>query len=194
LRSLITTAAPDDLARFLASPVGESLCGLLPELSAFVSHDVSADANDGETLKRRRVHAISQLLVTLAGQQPLLVVFEDLHWSDETTLEFLRHLARQARSAPLLLLLTYRTDDATPDLHGLLAALDRERLASELHLQPLLPAEVERMLRAIFSLDRPVRGEVLDLLYALTEGNAFFVEEVLKALVVAGDLSSAQSA
>src|SRR4029453_14663025 len=62
----------------------------------------------------------------------------------------------------------------------------RERLAVQLEVQRLLPDELDALMRAIFH--RPSRGEFLDLLYGLTDGNPFFAEEVLRALVGAGDL------
>src|SRR4029079_2939007 len=70
----------------------------------------------------------------------------------------------------------------------LVRALMRERLPVELRLQRLSPDELDAMLRAIFTLNRPTRREFLDLLYPLTEGNPFFVEEVLRSLIGAGDI------
>ena len=69
-----------------------------------------------------------------------------------------------------------------------LVQLDRERLAHEIVLKPLERAEVEAMLQAIFQSQQPVRPEFLDPLVELTEGNPFFVEEVLQSLVAAGDI------
>ena len=69
-----------------------------------------------------------------------------------------------------------------------MARLERQRLATELTLGPLSRAETAEMLRLIFELRRPVRTEFLNLIYGLTEGNPFFIEEVLKSLVAAGDI------
>jgi predicted ATPase len=116
------------------------------------------------------------------------MLFEDLHWSDELSLELLLALARRISLQPVLLLLTYRSDEVSPGLSQLLAELERRRLASELALSPLEPAEVEEMVRAILGLDHPPRSEFLADLYALTEGNPFFVEEVLRSLVHTGEI------
>jgi DNA-binding CsgD family transcriptional regulator len=85
-------------------------------------------------------------------------------------------------------LLTYRNDETNSNLTHFLAELDRERLATELALSRLSLSEVDAMLRAIFELARPVRAEFLDALYSLTEGNPFFIEEILKALITTGDI------
>jgi predicted ATPase len=86
-------------------------------------------------------------------------------------------------------LLSYRDDETHKAVRGLLAALDRERLATELRVPPLGLAELGLMLQAILGADRPAPPEVLDQLYALTEGNPFFVEEALQALVADGQLA-----
>ena len=82
-----------------------------------------------------------------------------------------------------------------PSLSHFLAYLDRERLAQEFSLAPLSRSEVSAMLYAIFDLRRSVytvprlaQGDLLDVLYALTEGNPFFIEELLKSLIEAGDI------
>ena len=75
-----------------------------------------------------------------------------------------------------------------------LAGLDRERLATQLTLARLPFADVESMMRAIFSDWQAVPADLLRVLYALTEGNPFFIEETLQALLTAGELSYAGGA
>src|SRR5207249_8396315 len=123
-----------------------------------------------------------------------LVVLEDLHWSDDTSLEFLLHLARRVPRHPVLLLLTYRTDEPHPGLEHFLAELERERLATELPLPRLTEADLDAMLRAILGPERRPRAAFRAAMYALTDGNPFFVEEILKSLAFAGDLSRAEDA
>jgi predicted ATPase len=88
----------------------------------------------------------------------------------------------------LFLLLTYRNDELSPALAALLAALDRERLATELLLTRLSRADIDALLRATFTLSQPVHAEFLEPLYAVTEGNPFFVKETLKALHASAEL------
>ena len=191
LRSLVANTPVEELANVVGAPGMRHLADLLPELEQWRSTAgaASVDERGPEATQRRRTQTIAELLIRLATAQPLLVVLEDLHWSDEASLDVVQHLVRSLRGMPLLLLLTYRADELSPDLQQVLAALDRERSAGELHLHGLEAKEVAAMLRATLALDRPVRSELVDLVYGLTEGNTFFVEEVLRALLAAGDLA-----
>jgi DNA-binding CsgD family transcriptional regulator/tetratricopeptide (TPR) repeat protein len=143
---------------------------------------------DPEQQKRQLFRTMNDLVSNLARTRPLLLIVEDVHWADETSLDLLRSLARTTTQRPLLLLLTYRSDEVDDTLRGLLTTLDRERLGVELRLQRLSSQQLDLMLGAIFQQKRPGRAEFLELLHELTEGNPFFVEEVLRALVSAGDI------
>ena len=75
---------------------------------------------------------MASVFSALAAQRPrLLVLIEDVHWSDETSPELLLFLARRAVTIPLVLLVTYRSDDPGTSLGHFLAEIDRERLTSE---------------------------------------------------------------
>ena len=100
-------------------------------------------------IQARLEHEIT--VIARMGFEPIFLIVEDLHWSDDTSLEFLLHLARRIVSQPIFLLLTYRNDETHPALVHFLVELDRERLAMELPLQRLTVAEEDRMLRAILS-------------------------------------------
>ncbi len=144
---------------------------------------------DPEQEKRRLFAALAHFFMSQAAEQPLLLVVEDLHWSDDTSLELLQYVARRCATQPLLLLLTYRSDEVRPTLSHWLAELDREHLGQEIALTRLTRSETGAMLRAIFDLERPVQAAFLDAIYTLTEGNPFFIEEILKSLIAAGDIS-----
>jgi DNA-binding CsgD family transcriptional regulator len=182
LRALLAIYPPMELMRDAGTYAAE-YARLLPELAAYLPAGAPAPLISPEQEKRRIFEALVQLLTRLSARQPLLFVAEDIHWADDTSLEFLAFLARRLPRLPILLLLTYRSDEQHAQLRHFLAQLDRERLASEIALAPLTPAEVEEMLLVIFELQRPVRREFLDAMYNLTEGNPFFIEEVLHALL-----------
>ncbi len=147
---------------------------------------------DPEQEKRRRFSALTRFFLEQAARRSLLVAVEDLHWSDDTSLEFLHHLMRRCAGRPLMLVLTYRTDEPAPRLQHWLADIDRARLAQELILPPLTRDEVAQMLQAIFGLPRAARAELVEALSTLSQGNPFFVEEVLKSLVAAGEVFVAE--
>lgn len=182
-----------DLVRYYiaaqAPPPGEippDLLYLLPEFSARV--DTRLPPLEPEHHKKRIFQALTQFLTHSEPVRPRVVLIEDLHWSDETSLEFLLYLARQLGTQPILLLLTYRSDESNPGLYHFLAELDRQRLATEIVLTPLSRSEIEEMIRSIFELKQPVRSDFLDRMYMLTDGNPFFLEETLKSLIASGEI------
>jgi DNA-binding CsgD family transcriptional regulator len=171
--------------------VAQAFLPLLPDLGHLIAGSPALSTTpllDPEQEKRRRFETLAQFLTVQADTSSLLLIVEDLHWSDDTSLEFLHYLARRSSAHRLLLLLTYRSDEVGPGLRHFLAQLDRERLAQEVELARLRREGVEAMLRAIFALPPTTRLELLDPIYALTDGNPFFVEEILTSLIASGEI------
>ena len=187
LRGYFAQSLPEEIARDWG-PLAPELAHLLPELPALLPDLSPAPALNPEQDQYRLFHALEQFLFRLATQRPLLVVIEDIQWSDDASLDFLLYSVRRLASRPVLLLLTYRSEEEGTSLARFLAGLDRTRLANEMPLVPLTPGEVDAMLRAIFKLERPVSAEFLNAIHKLTEGNPFFIEEVLKSLLATGDI------
>jgi DNA-binding CsgD family transcriptional regulator len=187
LRAELAARPLEQIATALG-PMAPQLASLLPELLPLLPELVPTPALGPEEERRRLAEAFARFLSQRAAIQPLLVVIEDLHWSDEASLEMLLTLSRRCAAWPTLLLLTYRGDEVLSALNQMLAALERERLSNELRLAPLSYAEVDTMLRAIFEQRRPIRSEFLTALYQLTEGNPFFIEEILTSLVASGEI------
>ncbi|HET9437335.1 MAG TPA: AAA family ATPase, partial [Gaiellaceae bacterium] len=113
------------------------------------------------------------------GSQPTVVVFEDVHWADEATLDALKYLGRRIGGIPTLLVLTFRDDEVSPHhpLRTVLGELPSDA-TTRLSLSPLSPEGVSELARRAA---RTAFG-----LYEVTGGNPFYVTEVLAA--DAGDL------
>src|SRR5437764_7999793 len=198
LRSYVATSSRELVYTEMGS-LASALSPLLPDLLPLPSDLPSLPPLAPEQEKRRLFAALAHLFLRQTTKQPGLLIVEDLHWSDETSLEFLHFLARRCPASPLLVLLTYRSDEVHPGLSHFLAQLDRERIAQEFALAPLTRSDMSAMLHAIFALRRSVfivpplaQGELLDTMYALTEGNPFIIEELLKSLIEAGDIFDEQ--
>jgi predicted ATPase len=154
---------------------GQRIAGeLARRLPDVASRAGDAHADNAELLqsepqqeKRGLFRTLEECFLALAARGPLLLIVEDLHWSDDISLEFLLYLARRIAAQPLLLLLTYRSDEVRPGLSHFLAELDRERLATENALPRLSMDEVHMMLRAMLAPERPVRAEFLQAIYTL---------------------------
>jgi DNA-binding CsgD family transcriptional regulator/tetratricopeptide (TPR) repeat protein len=188
VRLFASNASPALVAHILA-PAASELVTIFPELAPLLPDAKPNPTIDPETNKRRLFHALAQVITQLARTQPVLVTFEDLHWSDDATLELLFHLARSHSAQPVVIALTYRGEEAGPRLARLVADLERARVVSELPVERLGRGDVGAMLEAIFGPRDTLGDEFLRLLHGLTEGNPFFVEETLKSLIVGGDLA-----
>ncbi|MCE7985871.1 MAG: hypothetical protein DYG89_32230 [Caldilinea sp. CFX5] len=172
-------------------PLLGELARFFPDLTLLLSPLATlppAQALSPEQHKRRLFAVLTQFLTQQATQQPLIVIIEDLHWCDENSLDLLLHWVRHCQKQPILFLFTYRSEEAPPPLRHWLAQLDRERLALELALRPLAQTEVAAMVQAICAAPAPPDRELLDAIDRLTEGNPFFVEEVLTSLLATGTL------
>lgn len=176
---LLRTHLADDGAEDRAFLTRERF-SLLPEIIP-PSLDAAQTLNP-EQEKRRLFAILTQFFVRKAAQQPVFCVIEDVHWSDDISLEFLHYLARHCAGHRLLLLITYRSDEIHSSLQNWLAQMDRDRLALELLLEPLSRTDVEALLSAIYGQPHPLRADFVETLHTLTEGNPFFIEEVLKSL------------
>ena len=175
--------SPAEVERCLG-PALPDLARLLPELGA----PRPRSGRDPEQEKRRIFSRWATCSRSLAARQPLLLVVEDLHWADDTSLELLAVLARRIPRERILLLGTYRDDEVSRGPR-LLAERARSEPTGWSSGWPVSPRdEVAAMLRAIFELDRPVRSDFLQAIYALTEGNPFFIEEL--AAVAARPMTS----
>jgi DNA-binding SARP family transcriptional activator len=126
---------------------------------------------------------VAAFLRNLAAERPVLLFLDDLHWADEASLLLLQHLTRHVYAAPFLLLGAYRETELSRKhpLRGVLVELNRERLVTRLPLRRLDRAAVSQMINAMCSVE--IAPAVVDAIYQETEGNPFFVEEVVKAMV-----------
>ncbi len=129
---------------------------------------------DSAIRRQRTFEAIARLLVRESQNQPLMVLFEDLQWLDSETEAFLDILIEHVPGARMLLLVNYRPEYAH----------DWARMPgyTQLHLEPLGQAEAQGMLTALLG-DHPSLVPLKLLILAKTEGNPFFMEEVVPTLV-----------
>src|SRR5262245_21357180 len=156
-----------------------------PTLPAFLTlldvpvEDRQWQALDPTQRRQRTLAAIKQLLLRESQVQPLLLVFENLHWIDAETQAVLDSLMEGLPTARLLLLVNYRPEYQ----HG----WGNKTFYTQLRLDPLPPASAEELLQALLG-DDPSLVPLKRLLIARTEGNPFFLEESVRALVETGVL------
>jgi class 3 adenylate cyclase/tetratricopeptide (TPR) repeat protein len=130
---------------------------------------------------------VTRFMQSLAGRQGLLVFLDDLHWADQGTLSLLHYLVRNLRGERVLILGAYRELELDR-VHPLARALvdwNRERLATRIALTRLSHEATGALLATLFG-QEAVSKEFAAAIYRETEGNPFFVEEVVKSLIEQG--------
>ncbi len=188
LDRLVRVTEVDEL-RAAIGPGGGELTRLLPDLPALVGELPEPVAADPDTERHRLHTAVADLLARASRERPMLLVLEDGHWADVPTLLLLRHLARSAWSARLLLLVTFRDTEADmpEDLSQTLADLRRSEDVVRMRLGALSGTEVADLVsRAAGSAADAELGELAATIHDLTGGNAFLVCELWRALVETG--------
>jgi predicted ATPase len=125
-----------------------------------------------------------ELLRSSANSRPTLLVLEDFHWADTASLEFLRFSARQISDLPLLIFVTYRDTeiDRQHSFYRHLPGLVRESDSTRLSVRPLDSSSVDELLQSRYPMPVTERRHLLDYLMQRTEGNPFFVDEMLRSL------------
>jgi predicted ATPase/DNA-binding winged helix-turn-helix (wHTH) protein len=160
---------------------------LVPNLTARLPELDSGAVVDPESERFRLFQAVDRLFSSAAKHTPLLILLDDLHWADKSSLLLLRHLARGAPSTAMFLIGTYRGDGVERTALGaLLADLQRDQGAARLALRGLAVEDAERLVEAITG-RRPTRA-FMKSLTSETSGNPFFIREVVQHLKDAGEL------
>ncbi len=170
-------------AKLLA--LDEALEATLPYLFSLL--DVADEATslaqmDPEIRRRRTLQAVKRVLVRETLEQPCVLIFEDLHWIDAETQAFLEVLSESVATARLLLLFAYR-----PEYRH---AWGSKTYYMHLRLDPLGEQETRELLATLLGEGASAERETLErLVLEKTEGNPFFLEEVVKTLAEEGVLA-----
>jgi predicted ATPase/DNA-binding CsgD family transcriptional regulator len=177
-----------ETSREVLDALAPELIKLLPELKNSLPDTRPSAELAPELEKRRLFETIIQALLALAEGRIILLLIEDIHWSDETSLDFLSVLARRLPSSPILLVLTTRLVDPARPLAEFLSQLNRERLAREIRLKSLSQSATAAMIYAMLGWEAHEPLTFLAPLHRLTDGLPYFVEEVVGSLVDRGDI------
>jgi DNA-binding CsgD family transcriptional regulator/tetratricopeptide (TPR) repeat protein len=176
LRALVADLGASAV-RGLIGPSWPELARLLPALGK--------PQPGGGTLDQAAQARLFELLLGMLGrlgqETPLLLVVEDVHWADRSTRDLLAFLARNLRRERLLVVVSYRSDEPGTDWLGpYLAVLDRSGRAQRVELPRLDRAETLAQLVGILGAAPP--AELVDAVFARSEGNPYFTEELLGAI------------
>ncbi|GAA3107975.1 helix-turn-helix transcriptional regulator [Streptosporangium carneum] len=174
IRQLVREQGAHEVAALLPGHAARDLARLLPEFG-----EPSGDA-ETDTARARLFEQILNLLERLAERRPVILVIEDIHWADRSSRDLIAFLSRNLRTAPVLMILTYRSDDLHRQhpLRPVLAELGRVDGVVRLDLPRLTRDEVAAQMTGILG-TTPEFARV-NQVFELSEGIPLFVEALLE--------------
>jgi serine/threonine protein kinase/class 3 adenylate cyclase len=186
-------AAANDLATVIAPQLppgaGAELSRIFPWLRQQPNFVEPEPITDPEAAQFRLFDAYASYVRAMSSQSPIVIALDDLHWADKPSLLLLQHLARELSRLRVLIVGNYRDTDITRQsaLSETLAVLNRESGFERIVLRGLTRDETASYIRATANVEP--RHEVLDRIFEETEGNAFFLSEVVNLMAQEGTLT-----
>ncbi len=192
LRSYVLATDRDALREHIGDGAPE-LVRIIPELRELVGGPTTA-AGDSDSDRFRLFDAIGRFLRAAAEARPLVLVLEDMHAADASSLLLLEFLAARLEGARLLVLVTYRDTEVGPDdqLAATLPELEREAASSRIRLEGLAEDEIARFIEV--TAGRAAAESATRLILAETAGNPLFVGETVRLLLAEDKLDAAGEA
>jgi adenylate cyclase len=172
-------ASDPRILRKVLGQEGPELARLMPKLRRILPDLAAPLELPPQQARRQLFNSYCDFVARLATEQPTLLILEDLQWADDSTLSLLDHLAKRLSKLSLLIFATFRDAqvDLSPGLAKALEDLLRGRLANRIRLKGLPREEVGEMLTSLGGKSPPFA--VVKEIYDETEGNPFFVEELV---------------
>ena len=180
LETSITALFPaecDEVLPYLASLIGLEVKGELGKKLKYL---------DGESTGKQVYLSSRRFFERAAGNRPLVLIFEDLHWADESSVRLIEHLFPLIDRVPLLLCGVSRPEMGLPAARLRESALrDHERRYTEIRLNPLSPAECTDLMDNLLDIENlPLR--IRQVIIEKADGNPFFLEEIMMTLIDKG--------
>jgi DNA-binding SARP family transcriptional activator len=192
LRHYVRVCPAHELAGQLQRVSGE-LRRIVPELADRIPGLPEPLAGDPEGARSRLFEAVAALLCEAAQSTPVVLVLDDLHWADKATLLLLKYVVRYPRAGRLMILGLYRETELDVDhqLNAVLTDLGREHHLEQRALAPLDASAVSELVGV--HAGEEASSELRRLVYEETEGNAFFVVEMLRHFAEAGAIGAVRT-
>ncbi len=182
----------DKLERAVAGVLGDAGHEVVPFVARLMGLDVDAVYGErlagvaGEALERMIFKSVRHLIEAIARRRPTMLVVEDLHWIDQSSLNLLEELLPLVAQHGILFVHLYRP--LHDETSGTLAALCRQRLSDHTHemrLGPLTSDAAGELIRNLLQLDE-LPARLRDRIAGKAEGNPFYIEEVVRSLIDQG--------
>jgi predicted ATPase len=200
LRGLIGAspeATPAETAAALKASLGRVLSSEADEVFPFLAHLLGLELGeeaaarvkylDGPALQARYIASYTKLIRGLCTEGPLVIICEDLHWADPSSVELGRQILPVVSEIPLIVALVMRPDKETSGWKMLETARETVGGALEIHLAPLTDGDTQELVRHLLDIES-LPDDLREVIRVKAEGNPFFVEEVLRMLIDQGSL------
>jgi class 3 adenylate cyclase/tetratricopeptide (TPR) repeat protein len=180
---------PSELLRRMLGPRASELVKLVPDIVVKLGSIPPSKPLGEEQDKIRFYEAVTQFFISICTESPLLLLFDDMQWADQSSLDLLEYFVRSATNLRALTGCAYRSEDLQPDgpLYRSLSKFNRQRLLETIQVRNLSKEETIELIKRTFG-EQTITPEFSDLIYGRTGGNPFFVEEVLRSLVEDGTI------
>ena len=189
IRSYVREAEPEELRRQMGSSASV-IAEMVPDVNDRLSDLPSPPhMDDPDSARFRLFDAITSFLKSASQAKPLVLVLDDLHWSDRPSLTFLEFVAREIGQSRLMIVATYRDMELNRrhPLSVTLGDLSRERLFERVLLRGLTETDIGRFIEIASGVTPPQTLSAT--IRRHTEGNPLFVTEVVRDLVQSGELT-----
>jgi tetratricopeptide (TPR) repeat protein/KaiC/GvpD/RAD55 family RecA-like ATPase len=182
IRDYLENSRSEQLYRVIGLYPAE-IAKLVPELGQRLATIPQSFPINPEQERNRFFEAVSQFVTNISRETPLLVVLDDLQWTDPSSLLLFHYLALGVHRTRLLLLGAYRSTDidSKHPLTPVLTDLNRERLLQYVSLKRMSPSDISEMIERVLE-QNDVPPEFCRIVYEKTRGNPFFAEEVMRSL------------
>jgi predicted ATPase/class 3 adenylate cyclase/regulation of enolase protein 1 (concanavalin A-like superfamily) len=141
---------------------------------------------DPQQIRYRTFMAIRDFFMALSKERPVILILEDLHWSDSLSIDLISLLMEALTLAPLFLVCVYRPEKEHKSWHlGTIASQKCSERYTELHLRELTHGQSRRLVESLLRIDN-LPPSVKEMVLGKSQGNPFFVEEVIRSLIEMG--------
>lgn len=164
----------DEIYPFISTLMGMKVAG---------EHAERLKGIEGEALEKLILKSLRELIEKIAEDKPLVIIFEDLHWADQTSVKFLESLYRLANNNPILFINVFRPDYRDTSKRILRTVKSRyEDFCSEIYLESLDENQSEILINNLLKI-KGLSPSIKDIVIKKTGGNPFFIEEVMRSFI-----------
>ncbi len=191
IRSCVRERAPEQLRAEMSSGAAD-IAEIVPEVRERIPDLKPPPALGPEQARFRLFDSVTAFFKRAADTQPLVLILDNLHWADKPSLLLLEFLARELEEARLLVIGTYRDVNVSRQhpLFETLGELTRERLFERVRLRGLTQQDVGRSIELVAGISPP--QSLINAVHTHTDGNPFFMTEVVRLLMQEGELDPKQ--